>query len=431
MPRSDRIILALSITFGFFVYLVGAFGKFDGTYAAMVVLFALSCLWLRYETRRGRVTIKGLDAIELLTDPSQKPPSAVDQKVASQAETFKLTCGVEFKNPWGGVNYKTYVGRADMPDGRISTLYLEAKYRDTDYSDAFDPKASPEAAATAGDKLVVELALISENIRQARAGLSPDMAVLWIVGDETGTSGDPFLIYVRGFIEKAIRDGSHSTIGGVTNPRWFSEYFYFGKCRGYQPGTTMELPKNVWRYSYQTGRFEDVTVASILMPKTPVEWSRRMTMNQRSAYYLDALARNSEILGGLSFRNALAQSNLDYSVESLNRVDYLLDQIRTRYRPQYGDFLQLQANQNFLFLLCFYVGTVVSKNAKQEIKWLDYEEMLRALPENAAVFPQCFQTTITCILSRGGLFVPLSSICSRLFDDPTDKSVPLSAHMVM
>ena len=431
MPRSDRIILAFSIAFSFLVYLVGAFGKFDGTYAAIVVLFAFSCLWLRYETRSGRITMKRLDAIELQPDSPQKPLSDQPQKVASQAATHKLTYGVEFKNPWGGVNCKTYVGRADMPDGRVSTLYLEAKYRDTDYSDAFDPKASPEAAAATGDKLVVELALISENIRQARAGLSPDMAVLWIVGDETGTSGDPFLIYVRGFIEKAIHDGSHSTIGGVTNPRWFSEYFYFGKGRGYQPGTTMELPNKVWKYSYQTGRFEDITVASILTPKSPVEWSTRMTMNQRSAYYLDALARNSEILGGLSFRNVLAQSNLDYSVESLNRVDYLLDQIRARYQPQYGDFLKLQANQNFLFLLCFYVGTVVSKNTKQEIKWLDYEEMLPPMPGNAVGFPRCFQTTITCILSRGGFFVPLSSICSRLFDEPTDKSVPYSAHLVM
>lgn len=156
-----------------------------------------------------------------------------------------------------------------------------------------------------------------------------------------------------------------------------------------------------------------------------------MDMNQRALYYLEALDRNSEIPGGLSFRTALAQSKLDYSVESLDRVDYLLDQIHSRFQPQYGVFFEPQQNQNFLFLLCFYVGTVMSKNSEQSIKWLDYDEMLREIPDNGAMFPRRFETAITCILSRRGFFVPLSSICSRLFDDPVDKSVRFSAEGFM
>jgi len=34
---------------------------------------------------------------------------------------------------------------------------------------------------------------------------------------------------------------------------------------------------------------------------------------------------------------------------------------------------------------------------------------------------------VTCILERKGFFVPLVSICTRLFVDPPDKSVRFSA----
>ena len=269
ISNSDKIILAFITAFGFLTYLIGAFGKFDGTYAVILVLFAFSFLWLRHEVRIRRVNINEQTMLEQLA-LQQKLTSEQQQKEVSQGETYKLAYGVEFKNPWGGVNYKTYAGRANMPDGRTSSLMLQAKYRDTEYSEAFNAEAPPEAAGAANDNLVFELALISENIRQARASLAPDMAVLWIVGDETGKAGEPFLSYVKSFVEKAIRDGSHSTISGVTNPRWFSEFFYFGKCRGYQPGTTMELPDKVWRYSYHICCFDEVSVGSILRPEKVV-----------------------------------------------------------------------------------------------------------------------------------------------------------------
>jgi hypothetical protein len=156
-----------------------------------------------------------------------------------------------------------------------------------------------------------------------------------------------------------------------------------------------------------------------------------MDMNDRALYYLDALARNSEVPGGLSFRKALAQSNLDYSAESLDRVDHLLDQIRIRFQPKYGEFFEPQPNQNCLFLLCFYVGTVISKCGKRQVQWLDYDGMLKAIPDNGAMFPRSFETAITCIVHGKGFFVPLSSICSRLFDDPTEKSVRFSAEGFM
>ena len=156
-----------------------------------------------------------------------------------------------------------------------------------------------------------------------------------------------------------------------------------------------------------------------------------MNMNDRAEKYLQAFHDGEEFPGGLAFRKALLQVKLDYTVESLSRIDRLLDQIRTKLRPEYGEFIDEPQNQNFLFLLCFYVGKVAACNSNQVITWYDYEGMIRKIPDNGAMFPQCFETAITCILNKRGFFVPLSSICSRLFDESVDKSVRFSAEGFM
>lgn len=155
-----------------------------------------------------------------------------------------------------------------------------------------------------------------------------------------------------------------------------------------------------------------------------------MPLNHIANRYLDAFAKQEEFDGGLSFRTALLQSSLDYSVESLERVDYLLDQIRTRLRPSPQEFLDPQPNQNFLYLLAFYVGAVAARAAGSSITWLGYDEMLQRMPDNEPFFPRCFATSLTCILSGGsknGFFVPLSSITEALFEEYPEKSVAFSA----
>lgn len=155
-----------------------------------------------------------------------------------------------------------------------------------------------------------------------------------------------------------------------------------------------------------------------------------MPLNHIADRYLDAFDKHGEFDGGLSFRTALSQSNLDYSVESLKRVDHLLDQVRTRLRPDPQQFLDPQPNQNFLYLLAFYVGAVVARATGSSIIWLGYDEMIRRMPDNEPFFPRCFATSISCILSggtKGGFFVPLSSITEMLFDEDPGKSVSFSA----
>lgn len=151
-----------------------------------------------------------------------------------------------------------------------------------------------------------------------------------------------------------------------------------------------------------------------------------MDMNIRAQCYLEAFFAQSEFPGGLSFRKALSQSNLDGTMTSLDRIDYLLDQIRGKFKPQPDAFFKVHANQNFLYLLCFYVGYVLTKETGKALRWMSYQDMIDEIPDNGEMFPYCFETSATCITPFGYFFVPLNSITARLFDENVTKSVRFS-----
>jgi hypothetical protein len=58
-----------------------------------------------------------------------------------------------------------------------------------------------------------------------------------------------------------------------------------------------------------------------------------MPLNELAAQYLGVFRNNGEFEGGLSYSAGLKAARLDFSMESLDRVDTLLDQIRTRFIP--------------------------------------------------------------------------------------------------
>jgi hypothetical protein len=159
-----------------------------------------------------------------------------------------------------------------------------------------------------------------------------------------------------------------------------------------------------------------------------------MPLNNIAEHYLGAFEKQEEFDGGLAFREALTHSKLDYSIESLERVDQLLNQMRTKLRPTPQEFFDPQPNQNCLYLLAFYVGTVVARATGSSIIWLGYDEMIQRIPDNEPFFPRCFATSLTCILhggTNGGFFAPLSPITEVLFEEQPEKSVAFSAGAFM
>ncbi len=162
-----------------------------------------------------------------------------------------------------------------------------------------------------------------------------------------------------------------------------------------------------------------------------------MPISELAEQYLAAfLDGGREFPGGISYLDALNQCELDYRPDSLQRIDMLLDQIRTREAPAYEAFIKDRANQNFLYFLGFYVGkTIERNNAGAQVEWIEHKELAARNPGVAKVWPYQFETSVICVITGGsarqGEFLPLSSIVIRLFEGADEKSVSFSADAYM
>lgn len=76
--------------------------------------------------------------------------------------------------------------------------------------------------------------------------------------------------------------------------------------------------------------------------------------------------------GIFAFAKALNQLALDYTPESLQRIDRLLMQMHQQPGPG-ADFLDAEDRQNFLALLAYYVGTTIARFSLQQVCWLQGE----------------------------------------------------------
>ena len=62
-------------------------------------------------------------------------------------------------------------------------------------------------------------------------------------------------------------------------------------------------------------------------------------MKDVARLFLETYARGGEVEGGWKFGKALIQARLDYSEESLERIDLLLKAIRERAKPAHDEFI--------------------------------------------------------------------------------------------
>jgi TPR repeat protein len=162
-----------------------------------------------------------------------------------------------------------------------------------------------------------------------------------------------------------------------------------------------------------------------------------MPITALAEQYLAAFAAGGQDFpGGISYLQALNQSRLDYSPESLRRIDALLDEIHTREAPEHVAFLADRANQNFLYFLGFYVGETIERNNRgAQVEWIEHKELAARNQGLAQVWTYQFETSVICVITGGsarqGEFLPLSSIVIRLFEGPREKSVWFSADAYM
>jgi hypothetical protein len=146
-----------------------------------------------------------------------------------------------------------------------------------------------------------------------------------------------------------------------------------------------------------------------------------MSLTFSALCYLHAWEHRLPLQDGLAFEPLLRRIRLDYSLDSLARIDTFLDALRTAKKPRAQAFLAEPANQNLLYLLAFYTGEVVSR-------------ALGRPPEWSAAGPD-FEGSAVCnfpgTAARLADFAPLVAICSRLFQPNVEKSVHFSATGVL
>ena len=138
-------------------------------------------------------------------------------------------------------------------------------------------------------------------------------------------------------------------------------------------------------------------------------------MNDVARLFLETYARGGEADGGWKFGKALQQAHLDYSEESLERVDLLLKAIRERARPVHDEFIADPASRNFLSLLAFYLMAVLSRRTGAEIEWHDTRSARQAVADWANISETPFTRLVALAPDQGLLFLPLVWIHDRLF----------------
>lgn len=134
--------------------------------------------------------------------------------------------------------------------------------------------------------------------------------------------------------------------------------------------------------------------------------------NEWAARYLRSLEDGSYLPGGLAMRERLAQLQLDFSRESLARVDAFLEELRREQHPSYGDFVNRPFSSNLVLVLGYYLAATVARVGGLSLKWLTYPEIRQHVPE----LEFNFETGRGVVLD-GRLFFPLQAINGRLFSE--------------
>jgi TPR repeat protein len=139
-------------------------------------------------------------------------------------------------------------------------------------------------------------------------------------------------------------------------------------------------------------------------------------LNDVARLFLETYARGGEVEGGWKFGKALQQAQLDYSEESLERIDLLLKAIRDRAKPVHDEFIADPASRNFLSLLAFYLMAVLSRRSGAYIEWHDTMSARKAVSEWASIADGPFTRIVALAPDQGLLFLPLVWLHDRLFN---------------
>ncbi|MCH7336694.1 hypothetical protein [Acinetobacter sp. NIPH 2699] len=120
----------------------------------------------------------------------------------------------------------------------------------------------------------------------------------------------------------------------------------------------------------------------------------------------------------MAYRQQLNDINLDFSAESLHRLDQVLSLIKKQTQPDYARYCEELPYQQFVIFCGIYLATTIARVTHQSIKWFSYEEM-KAFTQRAE-FPQTLSTFVSCMIGNMFQHLPIEVICDGLFTDPVE-----------
>ena len=140
-------------------------------------------------------------------------------------------------------------------------------------------------------------------------------------------------------------------------------------------------------------------------------------MNEVARHFLETYARGAEVDGGWKFAKALQQARLDYSEQSLGRLDQLMAAIRERAKPSREVLQDTLSGRNFCALIAYYVIEVMRRRTGANIDWHDRASALRALPPGTQLPDAPFARLIANALDQGAAFMPLGWVEAQVLGD--------------
>jgi TPR repeat protein len=138
-------------------------------------------------------------------------------------------------------------------------------------------------------------------------------------------------------------------------------------------------------------------------------------VNEIARHFLETYAKGGEVDGGWMFGKGLHQAELDFSEDSLERIDRLLDAIRERTKPAREGIVETARGRNFSALLAYYVMAYISRHTGAVIEWHDLESARASVPAGTVLPEGSTSRLVALAPDQGAALMPLGWIEDKLF----------------
>ena len=139
-------------------------------------------------------------------------------------------------------------------------------------------------------------------------------------------------------------------------------------------------------------------------------------MDELAKHFLDTYAAGGEPDGGWKYAKALQQARLDFTPESLARLELLLTQLRQRTTLT-RELLDTPQGRNFESLVVFYLIELARRISDANLVWHDLASARTALPAGVPLEDSPRTRLVVDAPANAALFTPLAWLEARLLDD--------------